>query len=93
MRAGRSSLSIPLGPSLYFSPDLTCDDGSDNDEDALIDFPNDPGCFRPASNIESPQCQDGINNDLGQDPNPGRIDYDAGYSANGSPDPNGPDPQ
>jgi len=53
----------------------------------------DPGCKDPTWSTESPQCQDGINNDLGQDPNPGRIDYDAGYSANGSPDPNGPDPQ
>ena len=38
-------------------------------------------------------CRDGVNNDLGPDPNPGHIDYDAGYSANGSPNPNGPDPQ
>jgi hypothetical protein len=40
MRTGRSSLSIPLGPSLYFSPDLTRDDGSDNDpaQDGWIDF-------------------------------------------------------
>jgi hypothetical protein len=53
----------------------------------------DPGCKDPFSNTESPQCQDGLNNDLGQDPNPGRIDYDAGYSANGFPHPNGPDPQ
>jgi hypothetical protein len=53
----------------------------------------DPGCKDPTWSTESPQCQDGINNDLGQDPNPGKIDYDAGYSANGSPDPNGPDPQ
>jgi hypothetical protein len=53
----------------------------------------DPGCNDPSSSTESPQCQDGINNDPGQDPNPGRIDYDAGYSANGSAHPSGPDPQ
>jgi hypothetical protein len=27
-----------------------------------------------------PQCRDGINNDLGQDPNPGLIDFDGGQS-------------
>jgi hypothetical protein len=53
----------------------------------------DPGCKDPSWNTENPRCQDGINNDPGQDPDPGRIDYDAGYFANGSPHPNGPDPQ
>jgi len=63
------------------------------DESTLPSGSGDPGCKDPFWTTESPQCQDGINNDLGQDPNPGRIDYDAGYSANGFPDPNGPDPQ
>jgi hypothetical protein len=62
------------------SPLLVCDDGSDNDTDGLIDYPNDPGCAHPASDIENPQCQDGVNNDLGQDPNPGLIDFDGGQS-------------
>jgi hypothetical protein len=53
----------------------------------------DPGCKDPTWSTESPQCQDGVNNDLGQDPNPGHIDYDGGYSANGSSHPNGPDPE
>jgi hypothetical protein len=53
----------------------------------------DPGCKNPTWSTESPQCQDGVNNDPGQDPDPGLIDYDAGNFANGSPDPNGPDPQ
>jgi hypothetical protein len=43
----------------------------------------DPGCKDPTWSTESPQCQDGINNDLGQDPNPGRIDYDGGQSIHG----------
>ena len=30
--------------------------------------------------IEDPHCQDGINNDLGQDPNPGLVDFDGGQS-------------
>jgi len=57
-----------------------CDDGADNDGDNLIDFPDDPGCLDSASGIENPQCQDGVNNDLGQDPNPGLIDFDGGQS-------------
>ena len=63
------------------------------DSDGLIDYPEDPGCRDATSIREDPQCQDGINNDLGQDPNPGKIDYDAGYFANGSEDPAGPDPE
>jgi len=44
----------------------------------------DPGCKDPTWSTESPQCQDGINNDhWGQDPDPGHIDYDGGLSALG----------
>ena len=32
---------------------------------------------------EDPQCQDGLNNDPGQDPDPGLIDFDGGLSALG----------
>jgi len=66
---------------------------SPGDQYTLPSGSGDPGCENPSSITESPQCQDGINNDLDQDPDPGHIDYDAGYSAVGSPHPNGPDPQ
>jgi thermitase len=75
---------IDFDPITFFFP---------GDQETLPEGTGDPGCKDPSWSTESPQCQDGINNDLGQDPNPGHIDYDAGYSANGSPDPNGPDPQ
>jgi hypothetical protein len=66
----------------------SCDDGLDNDSDGLVDFPDDPGCFNPYWFTENPQCQDGINNDAGQD---SLIDFDGGLSALGyvatAPDP------
>ncbi len=43
-----------------------CSDGIDNDNDGLIDYPNDPGCLSPEDNDESnpiTQCSDGIDND------------------------------
>jgi hypothetical protein len=73
-----------------FDPETFANPG---DEASVPAGSGDPGCKDPSWSTESPQCQDGINNDLGQDSNPGYIDYDAGYSANGSPDPDGPDPQ
>jgi hypothetical protein len=86
---------------------LPCDDGVDNDGDGRIDFDpvtfanpgnkttlpsgsGDPGCHDPSWGKENPQCQDGIDN---PDDTDGKRDYDAGYSANGSPHPSGPDPQ
>jgi hypothetical protein len=65
------------------SPPPACSDGLDNDGDELIDFPDDPGCNNPSRNFEDPQCQDGVNNDPGQDPDPGLIDFDGGLSALG----------
>jgi hypothetical protein len=56
-----------------------CADGSNNDTDAFMDL-DDPGCQDAASVTESPQCQDGINNDPGSD---GLIDFDGGLSALG----------
>ena len=57
----------------------------------FADFPLDPGCMDATDVIEDPQCQDGINNDPGQDPDPGLIDFDGGLSALGyvvsAPDP------
>jgi hypothetical protein len=57
-----------------------CWDGVDNDGDGLVDHPNDPGCQTAATLLEAPQCQDGINNDPGQD---AFIDFDGGLSALG----------
>jgi hypothetical protein len=72
-------------------PPPACSDGLDNDGDDRIDFPDDPGCNDPSRNFEDPQCQDGVNNDPGQDPDPGLIDFDGGLSALGyvvsAPDP------
>jgi hypothetical protein len=84
---------------LLFADDFTlavsgppaCGDGLDNDGDGLVDFPLDPGCVDASDVIENPQCQDGINNDPGQDPDPGLVDFDGGLSALGyvvgAPDP------
>jgi cysteine-rich repeat protein len=59
---------------------IVCDDGVDNEAipDGLIDFPADPGCAHPLQMTESPQCQDGIDNDMD-----GKIDFDGGLSALG----------
>ncbi len=70
------------------NPLVACDDAIDNDGDGLADF-LDPGCSDASSDLEDPQCQDGINNDgaLG-------TDFDGGVSVLGvgNGDPNGPDP-
>jgi hypothetical protein len=62
---------------------LPCDDGADNDSDGFTDSSptpgaGDPGCQNPSSAREDPQCQDGLNNDPGQD---ALIDFDGGASA------------
>jgi hypothetical protein len=76
-----------------------CDNGVDDDGDGGFDFyvdangdllgdaPGDLGCLSVTSNIEAPQCQDGLNNDaqLG-------TDWDGGLSV-GADDPAGADPQ
>ena len=74
--AGESDLSEK-------DPLLACDDGADNDGDGHADFPDDVGCQGPDWHTESPECSDGINNDPGQDPDPGLIDFDGGLSALG----------
>jgi hypothetical protein len=63
-----------------------CDDGIDNDGDGLVDTA-DPACSSgkpyvpdPTAPREETQCQDGINNDPQQDPDPGLIDFDGGQS-------------
>lgn len=47
-----------------------CSDGVDNDDDGLIDHPDDPGCESPDDDSEdsdggatAPECSDGIDND------------------------------
>jgi hypothetical protein len=57
-----------------------CADGIDNDGDGFTDHPEDPGCRDAKSAREDPQCQDGVNNDTGKDPDPGLIDFDGGQS-------------
>ncbi len=48
-------------------PRPECHDGKDNDEDGLIDFPDDPGCAELESDQEDapirPACSDGRDND------------------------------
>ena len=59
-----------------------CGDGTDNDGDGHIDFPNDPGCRNGDSNFEYAACQDGRDND-----GDGKIDFDGGLSVFGPGDP------
>ena len=59
-----------------------CADGTDNDGDGHIDFPNDPGCRNGDSNFEYAACQDGRDND-----GDGKIDFDGGLSVFGPGDP------
>jgi hypothetical protein len=49
-----------------------CSDGTDNDGDALVDFPADLGCVDGADQDESnpPACSDGLDNDVD-----GLVDY------------------
>jgi endoglucanase len=49
-----------------------CDDGIDNDDDGLTDFPDDPGCRDRFWASENPECQDGISND-----SDGLVDFPA----------------
>jgi hypothetical protein len=60
--------------------DLGCTDGVDNDNDGLVDFPDDPGCADADDLSErSPllACDDGADND-----GDGRIDFDPATFAN-----------
>lgn len=59
---------------LYCIPETVyqCSDGIDNDQDSLIDYPNDPGCESTTDNDETDptpvyQCSDGIDNDDSED--------------------------
>jgi hypothetical protein len=61
-------------------PGANCSDGFDNDGDGLVDFPEDPGCRDAEAKREATQCQDGVNNDPGEDD---LIDFDGGQSIHG----------
>jgi hypothetical protein len=80
----------PDGSERDASGALPCDDGEDDDGDGAADHPDDPGCFDASWLTESPQCQDGVDNDV----QPG-TDFDGGASilGPGGVDPNGADPQ
>ncbi|NNL67280.1 MAG: hypothetical protein HKP30_13615, partial [Myxococcales bacterium] len=49
-----------------------CSDGIDNDQDGLVDHPDDPGCRDPDW-WEDPACDDDVDND-----GDGRVDWDGG---------------
>ncbi len=80
------------------APELACDDGQDNDGDGRADFDpatfadvptfaagfGDPGCKSPTWSLEDPECQDGLDNDPGEDPVPDSRDFDGGASAGAS---------
>ena len=74
----RESVEEDLLATNLPEPVSSCNDGLDNDGDALIDYPNDPGCFDPASDTEDPECQDGADND-----GDGNVDFDGGLTALG----------
>jgi subtilisin family serine protease len=65
----RLNLDVALGLANVVGGDLSkylaCDDGVDNDGDALVDYPDDPGCsgLFGVSPKEDPKCNDGIDND------------------------------
>ncbi|MEN8183248.1 MAG: hypothetical protein ABFS46_12020, partial [Myxococcota bacterium] len=61
--------------------DAPCDDGLDNDGDALVDHPADPGCRNSQWARENPRCDDDLDND-----GDGRLDWDGGDEP-GEPDP------
>jgi hypothetical protein len=52
--------SITGGPVYRTIPRTECSDGIDNDDDTLVDHPDDPGCLAdPARNRESTGCGGG----------------------------------
>ncbi len=94
-QAGASSRDYGCASATDFNESGTalCDDGIDNDGDGRIDYRKAPalgdiGCSSHRSQVEAPQCQDGINNDLASG-----IDFDGGASANGGTPLDVPDPQ
>jgi hypothetical protein len=62
------------GDTSELSAAFLCDNGVDDDLDTWTDV-DDPGCLVPTSQLEDPQCQDGVNND-----GDALIDFDGGQS-------------
>jgi cysteine-rich repeat protein len=58
--------------------ETACGNGIDDDGDALVDFPNDPGCQTIAGGLENPKCDDDLDND-----SDGKTDW----NGPGTPDP------
>lgn len=58
--AGSAGAAGPAGPGAV-GPE--CNDGLDNDNDGLTDFPADPGCQSQFDVTEAAACQDGQDND------------------------------
>ncbi len=58
-------LEVRLLPDPY----RACEDGEDNDDDGLVDFPDDPGCASLTDDDESnpPECEDGLTEVCGTD--------------------------
>ncbi|MBI2375241.1 MAG: hypothetical protein HYV07_14700 [Deltaproteobacteria bacterium] len=54
-----------------------CSDGTDNDGDTLVDFPDDPGCADgdDIDETDVPECSDGLDNDLD-----GEVDFPSDLS-------------
>lgn len=94
LRDGSTAVNSPInfaGVEGSVDASQPCADGVDNDGDGAADHPADPGCGEPSWPTESPECQDGINNDPGQD---ALIDWDGGGSAGLPPaEQTAPDPQ
>ena len=69
-------------------PPKQCADGVDNDNDAKVDFPADPGCEDAEDDAETPdppppdtQCADGVDNDTD-----GKTDFPADQGCSGAGD-------
>ena len=55
------------------APEKQCSNGSDDDGDGQVDYPNDPGCSSPDDDSEAPdptQCSNGSDDD-----GDGKVDY------------------
>jgi predicted dienelactone hydrolase len=78
---GASAISAGLGYSLAIWQPPVCSNGVDDDGDALVDYPADPGCQTASSRLENPACDDDLDND-----GDGKIDWDGG-TGGGTPDP------
>jgi hypothetical protein len=63
---------------LLVEPPPACGNGLDDDRDAAVDHPEDPGCASPEGTTELSRCQNGLDDD-----GDGGIDFDGGATHNG----------